>query len=226
MSVKAGITVDRSAWIKELLRLRRKLCRYVRRYYGIEAYEALLKRFSGALDIIRDSRRISSIIVRGSSVTMIVVSSKGVEEGVERVVIERSLHGGELIERRVGVPLEEAYHVVQVGAYGMKCTCTDAVMTASRADREFERRLRGLIRRLDMPMPIFTKYVLCKHTLAALAYAFAAGVIKSDSRVINEVIKLAVKALILRVKGGDSLSKSTILRMYKTLLRLSKGLPP
>ena len=227
MDIRAGITIERSKWLEELFKLRRRLCRYVRRYYGNEVYEALAKRFSGAADIVRNyGVRVSSVTIKGSSVVMVVVSTKGIEEGVERIVVERALSNGELVERRIGAPLEEAYHIVQVGPYGLKCTCTDALITTSKADKEFEHRLRGLIKRMEVPQPIFTKYVICKHTLAALSYALAAGVLKPNSKILNEILKLAIKALVMRVKGANALSNSTVLRMYKVLLRLSKGLPP
>lgn len=224
-NTKVSITISSEKWMKELLDLKKRLSRYVRRYYGPEVYEALMRRFSSALDIIRYSKeRVLSVSVRGSGIVMIIASSKGLEEGFERIVRERSFESY-IIEKAVGVPAEEAYHIVQVGPYGLKCTCIDSLMTSIKADKEFITSLRGLMRRFDIPTPIFTKYVLCKHTLAALSYGIAAGVIDRKSRIFKEILKLSVKALVLRVKGHEGLSKRTLLRMYNTLLRLSKGLP-
>ena len=224
-NTKVSITISSEKWMKELLDLKKRLGRYVKRYYGPEVYEALMRRFNGALDIIRHSKeRVLSVSVRGSGIVMIIASSKGLEEGFERVVKERSFEGY-IIEKAIGVPAEEAYHIVQVGPYGLKCTCIDSLMTSIKADREFITGLRSLMRRFDIPTPIFTKYVLCKHTLAALSYGIAAGVVDRDSRVLKEILKLSVKALVLRVKGREGLSKKTLLRMYNLLLRLSKGLP-
>jgi len=224
-NTKASITISSEKWVKELLDLKKRLGRYVKRYYGSEVYEALMRRFRGALDIIRHSKeRVLSVSVRGSGIVMIIASSKGLEEGFERIVRERSFEGY-VIEKAIGVPAEEAYHIVQVGPYGLKCTCIDSLMTSIKADKEFIIGLRNLVRKFDIPTPIFTKYVLCKHTLAALSYGIAAGVIDRNSRMLNEILRLSVKALVLRIKGHEGLSSRTLLRMYNLLLRLSRGLP-
>ncbi len=222
-----GITIDVGKWRSELLKLRVHMLRYAKRYFGTDVAEALSSRFSNALGILKDYRsRILSILPRGSGVVMIMASSNSIKEGVESVLKMRRFDGL-VIERRVGVPLEESFHIVQVGTYGTKCTCKDAIMTSSKADSEFTRALKSLgFKKIDVQLPIFTKYVLCKHTLVGSSYALALGIIDRNSRVFKEVLKLGILALALRVKGYENIDKKIIKRSYNVILRLSKGLKP
>ena len=220
-------TTDVSRWSSELLWLRRYLAPYVKRYYGEKVFTYVIKRFEGAYEVILRSRlRVSSTIPKGSGVAMVLVSSRALEEGPERVIRVRTL-SGDVVEVVLGTPLEESYHVVQVGPYGLKCTCRDALMLASRADSEFiaAAKLYG-IKRFELQTPLFTKYVLCKHTLAAAAYALASNVLSRDLKVFREVLKLSALGAALRVLGGSGVRRSAVIRSYNVMLRLSRGLPP
>ena len=210
-----------------MLRLRRYLLWYARRYYGRLVADFLKTRFMGASEIIRRSSvRVLSIIIKESGVTVIFASSKVLEEGPERLIRVRSLNGS-IIELPIGVPAEKAYHITHVGPYGLKCTCTDALITASKADKIFLEELRRYgFKRVDVPTPVFTKYVICKHTLAAASYALALGVISHESRLFKEVMKLSVLATALRVQELESINKRKLMTSYLKILRLSKGLPP
>jgi len=210
-----------------LLELRRYVLWYARRYYGRSVADFLRVRFQGASEILRRySTRVASTVVRGSGITVIFTSSKMLKEGPERIVRVRGFDG-EVIELVKGVAAEEAFHITQVGCYGLKCTCTDALITASKADKLFVEGLRMYgVRRLDVPTPIFTKYVICKHTLATAAYATSLGIIPKDSKVFKEVLKLGVLATALRVNGLEGISRRTLNQAYLKVLRLSKGLTP
>jgi len=218
-------TADVAEWVDNLLELRRYLLWYARTYYGRSTAEFLKVRLSGAEKIItRSSIRVLSAVPRGCGVTMLVASTKSVEEGAERIVKVRALNGS-VIEVSLGVPAEEAFHVTQVGCYGMKCTCVDAVLTASKADKLFLRGLKSCgIRRVDVPTPIFTKYVVCKHTLAAASYSLTLGTIPKDSQLFREVLKLSVLASALRTQGLEAVECRTLERAYMKILRLSKGI--
>lgn len=224
MSKRAG---EVSEWRSSLFKIRRYVLWYARKYYDRSVADFLKVRFQGASEIIRrSSARVLSTIVKGSGVTIIFASSRVLEEGPERIVKVRSLDG-RVVELPLGVSAEEAYHITQVGCYGLKCTCTDALMTASKADRLFLEGLRRYdVKRVDVPTPIFTKYVICKHTLATAAYALTLGVIPYDSKVFREVLKLGVLAAALRVHGLEGISKRKLVYSYLRILRLSKGLPP
>ena len=219
--------VEVAEWRSSLLRLRRYLLWYARRYYGRPVADFLKVRFQGASEIIRrSSARVLSTIVKGSGVTIIFASSKVLEEGPERLIKVRNLNGT-VVELPLGVTAEEAYHITQVGCYGLKCTCTDALMTASKADRLFLEGLKRYgVKRVDVPTPVFTRFVICKHTLAAAAYALTLGVIPYDSKVFRETLKLGVLAAALRVRGLEGISKRKLMSSYVRILRLSKGLPP
>ncbi len=214
-------------WRSNLLKLRRYILWYAKKYYGKSVADFLRDRFQGTSEIIRrSSARVLSTIVKGSGVTVIFASTKVLKEGPERLIKVRSFNG-EVIELPLGVTAEEAYHITQVGCYGLKCTCTDALMTASKADRLFLEGLRRCgVKRVDVPTPLFTRFVICKHTLAAAAYALTLGIIPYDSRVFREVLKLSILAAALRVHGLEGISKRKLMSSYIRIVRLSKGLPP
>lgn len=112
-----------------------------------------------------EARRRLVSIDRGSGyVRGTFISSEAYRKYPERVVVNKTLDG-DVVERRVGVPIDKAYHYAVVGRHGMKCTCDFAIRTASLADKLVEELARKNHVALAEQYP-FSKRVLCKHTLA------------------------------------------------------------
>jgi hypothetical protein len=121
----------------------------------------------------------------------------------------------------VGSTSDEEFHITQVGPYGIKCTCEDAVMTASKADREFIKALResGIY---EVPptlvFPLFSRFVVCKHTLALLSYLVAARILSLKNPNLRRTLKLALIGALLKSAGSEGVSEGLLLEAVKELL--------
>lgn len=171
------------------------------------------KRASGAREVLKRKRTTTLV---ADEVRERVLSSKGVEMGEPRVVKVRTLDG-RTVEVRSGAPEEEAFHVTHVSRFRMKCTCWDAVRTASVADRRLERilRERGLVARSSIPP--FSRYVLCKHTLASLAKGLYEGVLDLDDVHLASTLRLALFAAYL--KEEENPDAEVVDEMLQTIAR-------
>lgn len=105
------------------------------------------------------------------------------------------------------------FYVTQVGPYGIKCTCDDALITSSRADNAILSLARIL--EIDLsearPLPITSRHILCKHTLALVSLFTALHILNLEDPRLIHTLKLGVIALALRegllaphIKGSGS----------------------
>lgn len=218
-------TMSRRKWRETLTRLRKYAYTYIRNEFGTEgrpALEFLSMRFSGAGEIIiRSDIKVGSVVIRDAGAMAVMASSKLLEKGPQRILKVRTFEG-DVVEIPIGTPPEEGFHVTQVGPYGMKCTCEDAVMTSSKADKEFFEGLREAGVEQVSPLltfPLFSRFVLCKHTLALLAYLMAAGNLSLRSRVLRETLKIALIGAALRAGGRQLVGKDRILATYYMILK-------
>ena len=86
-------TADVAEWVDNLLELGKYLLWYARTYYGRATAEFLRVRLAGAEKIItKSSIRVLSAVPRGCGVTMLIASTKSIEEGAERIVKVRALN--------------------------------------------------------------------------------------------------------------------------------------
>ncbi|MEM4854978.1 MAG: hypothetical protein QXE75_06135, partial [Sulfolobales archaeon] len=137
----------------------------------------IVKRVSGAREVI--SRRRQTHLFDGE-VRELFPSSKAVEKGLPRRVKVKTLNGEEMYIT-LGVPEEEAYHMTSVSRYRMKCTCWDSIYTSSVADGKLANVIKLLdVDRVPMQSTMFSKYIICKHTVASLTRAIYMGQLKLD----------------------------------------------
>lgn len=154
----------------------------------------VMKRVSGAREVLTRERatRISESEVRER-----IPSSKTLEMGAPRTVRMKTLDGS-VVELPAGAPEEEAYHITHVSKYRMKCTCWDAVRTSSVADRRLEQLMREHNVEVASLGQVFSRYVLCKHTIATLArYVYEGEVDLNDDRLLD-TLRLSLFAAYLR----------------------------
>ncbi len=217
--------VSKRRWREALTRLKNHSFNYVKKEFGgkgLPALEFLSTRFLGATEIIiRSDVRVGSIVIRGSGATAVMTSSKLLERGPQRILKVETFEG-DVVEIPIGTPPEEGFHITQVGLYGMKCTCEDAVMTAARADREFLEGLREAGVEQVSPLltyPIFSRFAICKHTLALIAYLMAGGVLSLRSRTLRDTLKIALVGAALKAGGKELVGKEGILTTYYLILR-------
>ncbi len=165
----------------------RDFCGYPR----LKSY--VIDRVRRARDILtRLDTRLRSIENHGvEGYRVVFLSSEFLERGAERGLLVRKLTGGMAVIK-YGTPLERSIHIVEISRWRLKCSCPDAIFTSARADSA----IMKMGRRVE---PLFYRYVLCKHTLAALALLSAIKAINLGDRILRETLWLALLATFLRV---------------------------
>lgn len=161
----------------------------------------LFKRIDKAKEIIDRAGR---TYFTADEVREVIPSSKTIELGMPRKLRVKTLDGEETT-LRLGVPEENAYHITRVSRFRLKCTCWDSIRTSSTADR----KLSSLIAASETVVApasnlIFSKYVLCKHTIASLARALYFGELNLDDRELLTTLKLALFGAYLRVEESPN----------------------
>ena len=213
--------VDSTKLARTANEIKLKLLKYVETKYPdfydkVKSY--ILTRYKKTLDlVVKMPYRIASEIIKGKGVgeTDIVYSSKIVEEGKKpaHVVKVRTL-SGEVVEVVEGVSLEETYYSVQVGRYGLKCTCPDSLRLSRKAQRNVEKTARKLKLKVKIDPAWFSKYCFCKHILLVASKAVTEGVLRL--RDIEEPLRKAVETIVL-AEHGDKLDRGTVLKILNRL---------
>gem|GEM_PF-4264780 len=214
----------KKVWMKHLVRMRKHLSSIIDQEFPsikIKIEDYLSQRFLGAKEIIiRSDIRFSSLVLKGNSAVALMASTKLLEKGPERI-IRLKTYQGEEIELSVGTPPEESFHITQVGPYGFKCTCEDAIMLASKADREFVEGLKraGILNLSPViSFPLFSRYILCKHTIALLALLLASKKITFRNKEFKKSLKLSLFGIALRVSETGEIEASKFVEIYYSLL--------
>lgn len=176
--------------------------------------EYILKRVAGAREVLR---RVSEDYITEKELRSVVLSSKAEKGGVVREITMKTLDGRRVVVK-IGVPDEEAWYSVKVSRYRFKCTCQDAVLLTSIADRRLKAALLSIgVERFPTAEPVFPRYVLCKHTIAKIAKAMAAGefgVINVDKEFVD-TLKLGLFAVYLR--EVEKTDPEVVRKMYSIL---------
>ncbi len=152
----------------------------------------IAKRIEGAREVLAKKWRIR--LVRGlgpSSYRAVIASSKYVEARPPRKILVKTLTGG-VVEVEEGTPVEQLVHFTEVSPWMLRCTCPDAVYTASKADT-IAMKLR-LTR-----APVFHRYSLCKHTLALLAKLAAEGRLSLENPWLRKTLVKALLAAYIKL---------------------------
>jgi len=197
-----GIEVRKS--LEALTRLKRSVMTIARRDYGL--YEPLrtylLERFRRARQILSMlPRRLRSIDAHGiEGYRIAFLSGEAVERGIERSIAVKTLDG-RVTTVATGTPIERAIYVVEVSRWRIKCSCMDAILLSTIADSKLSRLLgyRG--------EPIFYRYTLCKHSIAALSLLLSDSKLSLRDRELRTTLRLCVTAAFLRVADDSTVEK-------------------
>lgn len=181
-----------------------------------EMKQYLIKRFEGAREVLRREAEdyFTSHELRSS-----VPSSKSLRRKGSKYAKMKTLEGEEIIVR-LGEEDWDDFYSVKVSRHRLKCTCPDAVMLSSVADKRFNMWLKRVKLKRESPEPIFYRYVICKHTLAKLAKAMtgSSGIsFVNIDRELVETIKIGLYAVYLRV--AKEVDPSMIRKIYTILKR-------
>lgn len=164
----------------------------IAREVGLEELaSALSKRIKGASKLL-DTERLKALIIKNEHAIAFVATGT---EDTKKVVSVRTQAG------LIRIPVyPRDFYVTQVGPYGIKCTCRDALMTSAKADNALISIARSLEADFSemKPLPISSRYVVCKHTLALISLLNKLGVVRLEDRRFMKVLKLSVVVLALR----------------------------
>lgn len=178
---------------------------------NVKMREYLEKRFMGAYEVLK---RHSTARVTEYELCNTILSSKAMEEGVERKVKMKTLEGKDTAIT-VGVPAEEAFHHTRVSKFRFKCTCQDAIFLATEADSKFHQILINNLKKAYEASYFFSKYVICKHTLASMAKALKNNVISIDEDFLN-TLRIALFAVYLKTnEKSDKQLEEKIIKIIK-----------
>lgn len=202
-----GVEISVAEWRGSLEKLGEVLLS-ISREIGLEGVvNSLSKRIKNASELL-DADRIKALIIKNEHALAFIVASP---EDSKKVVSVKTRAG------LVRIPIyPREFYVTQAGPYGIKCTCEDALMTSSKADKA----LMSVARVLEAdfsevrPLPISSKYIICKHTLALTSLLNRLGIVRLDDSRFAKVLRLSVVVLALReglinqhtLKGSENLT--------------------
>ncbi len=186
-----GVEISVAEWRGSLEKLGEVLLS-ISREIGLEGVvNSLSKRIKNASELL-DADRIKALIIKNEHALAFITASP---EDSKKVVSVKTRAG------LVRIPIyPREFYVTQAGPYGIKCTCEDALMTSSKADKA----LMSIARVLEAdfsevrPLPISSKYIICKHTLALTSLLNRLGIVRLDDSRFTKVLRLSVVVLALR----------------------------
>ncbi|MEM4035712.1 MAG: hypothetical protein QXU97_03775 [Fervidicoccaceae archaeon] len=122
-------------------------------------------------------------------------------------VIEGELRSSLLSQRLLGARRrrEEVLRFVRISSRRLKCTCEDAIFTASIAERRLPRAAEAAGLSIEIPSGALAGYCLCKHVISELARALRRGLVKLEGETL-ETLAVALLALSLRCVGGEEVA--------------------
>ncbi len=212
MSESDEISLDE--WRESLNRLE-SLLRNIAEEAGLaDVIPVLSKRIRNAQELF-SGERIKSLMIKDEH--GIAFISAGGEEPRKLITVKTK---SGVVE--IPTYLREFY-ITQVGPYGIKCTCDDALMTSSKADKN----LMNIAGSLDVGLsdlrtpPISSRYVICKHTLALTSLFTRLGVMRLDDPRFLRTLKFGVLTLALREGLITSYSResSELAQLLNELIR-------
>lgn len=207
MSENAEISV--TEWRTSLEKLGEVLTS-ISREVGLEGLSSSLnKRIKSASELL-GSERIKALIIKNEHALAFIAAST---DEIKKFVTVKTQAG------LIRIPIyPRDFYVTQVGPYGIKCTCEDALMTSAKADNSLINIARTLETNFSnmKPLPISSKYTICKHTLALTSLLSKLGIVRLEDPRFTKVLKLGVVVLALR----EELVSQRLLKESETLTTL------
>lgn len=173
---------------------------------SLEKLEALLIDIAKDLELpdvipsIIKRLRSASELLSGDRFEVLIVKSEG---GMAFITV-----GTDEMRRHIAKSSSESrtathvrdFYITHAGPYGIKCTCEDALITSSKADNTILNLARTL--EIDLSdarsLPIASRHILCKHTLALVSLFTALNILDLEDPRLIHTLKLGVIALALR----------------------------
>ncbi len=156
-----------------------------------ELTSSLSKRIKSASELL-GSERFKALIIKNEHASAFITTST---EDIKKFVSVRTQAG------LIRIPVyPRDFYLTQVGPYGIKCTCEDALMTSAKADNVLVSIARTMETSFSYmkPLPISSRYVICKHTLALASLLNKLGIVRLDDHRFMKVLKLSIVVLALR----------------------------
>ncbi|MEM2804867.1 MAG: hypothetical protein QXL26_05550 [Zestosphaera sp.] len=186
-----NLEVSITEWRSSLERLGEVLIN-MSREAGLEGLtSSLSKRLKSASELL-GTERLKALIIKNEHALAFIATST---EDVKKFVSVKTQTG------LIRIPVyPRDFYVTQVGPYGIKCTCEDALMTSAKADNTLVSIARALEANFSemKPLPISSRYVICKHTLALASLLNRLGIVRLEDYRFMKVLKLSVVVLALR----------------------------
>ncbi|MEM4427698.1 MAG: hypothetical protein QW036_02985 [Zestosphaera sp.] len=186
-----NLEVSITEWRSNLERLGEVLIN-MSREAGLEGLtSSLSKRLKSASELL-GTERLKALIIKNEHALAFIATST---EDVKKFVSVKTQTG------LIRIPVyPRDFYVTQVGPYGIKCTCEDALMTSAKADNTLVSIARALEANFSemKPLPISSRYVICKHTLALASLLNRLGIVRLEDYRFMKVLKLSVVVLALR----------------------------
>ncbi|MEM1664347.1 MAG: hypothetical protein QXN90_02885 [Zestosphaera sp.] len=186
-----NLEVSITEWRSSLERLGEVLIN-MSREAGLEGLtSSLSKRLKSASELL-GTERLKALIIKNEHALAFIATST---EDVKKFVSVKTQTG------LIRIPVyPRDFYVTQVGPYGIKCTCEDALMTSAKADNTLVSIARALEANFSemRPLPISSRYVICKHTLALASLLNRLGIVRLEDYRFMKVLKLSVVVLALR----------------------------
>jgi len=126
----------------------------------------------------------------------------------------------------LGKPPEQIYRFVRISPSRFKCTCEDAIMMTSIAERRLNKILESLGVKAHVPAGSLSDYSLCKHTLSEIARAKRAGVLDFEEKEFRNTLTVALLVLALKYLDEQEVKKKMlelVLRAVRTVLERAGG---
>lgn len=156
-----------------------------------ELVSPLSKRIKSASELL-GSERFKALIIKNEHALAFITTST---EDIKKFVSVRTQTG------LIRIPVyPRDFYLTQVGPYGIKCTCEDALMTSAKADNVLVSIARTMEANFSYmkPLPISSRYVICKHTLALASLLNKLGIVRLEDHRFMKVLKLSIVVLALR----------------------------
>jgi len=182
----------------------------ISREVGLEGLISSLSRRIKSASELLGSEKIKALIIKNEHALAFIAAST---DEIKKFVTVKTQAG------LVRIPIySRDFYVTQVGPYGMKCTCDDALITSAKADNSLINIARTLETNFsDMkPLPISSRYTICKHALALTSLLSKLGIVRLEDPRFVKVLRLSVVVLALR----EGLINQRLLKESETLTML------
>ena len=183
---------------EELLEIKDKLLELNKKYFGDSDLLAreITRVTSEAREVLR---RPATAVLRSGEIELVIATGESVKKPPKQFYVKAL---DNRVKQVITGASDNPTYIVRVGRYRMKCGCKYSELVSSRAWRNLlryarEKRIRGL-----PGENMFSRYNLCKHTLATLAIGLANKVYSLNDPELVKTLQLGLFAFYLASSNG------------------------